>query len=128
MLPAMEYKEEAAALWHSYVPARGQADTVQGELIRAIEKLRDEAQRNGNVNWCKGHVILANYVGNQLVGSGLFDTAGVAEITSNISRVLDFDHPETADFPYDELTDRVVQWSRTHPQSVARERNPDLHL
>jgi hypothetical protein len=29
---------------------RGLADTVQGELLRAVEKLRDEAQRNGNVN------------------------------------------------------------------------------
>lgn len=124
----MEYEEEARALWHTYVPRRGQADTVQGELIRAIEKLRDEAQRNGNVNWGNGHVILANYVRDQLVGSGIFDAAGVAEVNGNVSRVLDFDHPETSDLPYDELTDRVVQWSRSHPQPVARVRNPDLHL
>ncbi len=43
----MKYREEAKALWKSAVPSRGQADTVQGELLRATEKLRDEAMRNG---------------------------------------------------------------------------------
>jgi hypothetical protein len=30
----------AAWIWHDLVPKSGQADTVQGELLRAIEKLR----------------------------------------------------------------------------------------
>jgi hypothetical protein len=42
----VRYFEEARSLWQQYVPARGQAGTVQGELIRAVEKLRDEAQRD----------------------------------------------------------------------------------
>jgi hypothetical protein len=47
----VKYFEEAKHLWRTYVPKQGQSETVQGELIRAIEKLRDEAQRNGNGNW-----------------------------------------------------------------------------
>jgi hypothetical protein len=47
----VEYFEEARSLWLRYVPPRGQAETVQGELIRAAEKLRNEAQRNANLNW-----------------------------------------------------------------------------
>ena len=69
----------------------GQADTVQGELIRAVERLRDEAYRNGNVDWGDGHVILVE------------------------------DPPEESDGPYDRLTDRVVEWSRAHPEPVPRE-------
>ncbi|MFD3274338.1 hypothetical protein ACE3MS_30040 [Paenibacillus dendritiformis] len=53
----MKYFNEAKYLWQTYVPKQGQAETVQGELIRAIEKLRGEAQRNGNINWDKGFVI-----------------------------------------------------------------------
>ena len=53
----MKYYAEAKRLWSTYVPKNGQADTVQGELIRAIEKLRDEVQRNGNGNWDRGHQI-----------------------------------------------------------------------
>lgn len=53
----MKYFNEAKYFWQTYVPKQGQAETVQGELIRAIEKLRGEAQRNGNINWDKGFVI-----------------------------------------------------------------------
>ncbi len=39
------------ALWDRYVPASGQADTVQGELIRAAARVRSECHRNGMLNW-----------------------------------------------------------------------------
>jgi hypothetical protein len=123
-----KYREEAGRLWRTYVPARGQAETVQGELIRAVEKLRDEAQRNGNVNWGKGHVILSNYLRNTLIDSGPFDAAAVEEIGRDIDRVLDFEHPETDDDPYNRLSDRVVEWARAHPHPVPHERNPGLLL
>lgn len=50
----MDHFEEAKAIWHMFVPKSGQADRVQGELLRAVEKLRDEATRNGNINWDRG--------------------------------------------------------------------------
>lgn len=34
----MEYFNEAKFLWQNYVPKSGQAETIQGELIRAIVK------------------------------------------------------------------------------------------
>ena len=45
------YAEECIYLWKNHVPEQGQADTLQGELLRQIEKLRYEAQDNGNINW-----------------------------------------------------------------------------
>jgi len=69
----MSYETEARTIWKTYVPPSGQAKTVQGELLRAVEKLRDEAQRNGNVNWDDGHKILARFVRTTLIDSGLFD-------------------------------------------------------
>ena len=123
----MRYPEEARTLWQTYVPARGQADTVQGELIRAIEKLRDEAQRNGNVNWDESHVILAEFVRDRLLGSKLFDEAASAEIERDVGRLLEPEVPETSDEPYDRLTDRVVEWARAHPDPVPHEPNPRLH-
>ncbi len=49
-----EYLEIGRFIWSNYVPKSGQSETVQGELLRAIEKLRDEAHRNGNINWMTG--------------------------------------------------------------------------
>lgn len=38
----MKYFEEAKYIWGNYVPNSEQADTVEGELIRAIERLQCE--------------------------------------------------------------------------------------
>lgn len=123
----MRYEAEARDLWNTQVPPRGQAATVQGELIRAIEKLRDEAQRNANVNWDEGHVILAEFVRDTLLASGLFDEPAIEEIGRDVARVLDEEFPETSDEPFDRLTDRAVEWARAHPEPVAHTRNPALH-
>ena len=125
---SVRHFEEAQTLWHTYVPPDGQAATVQGELIRAVEKLRDEAQRNGNVNWRDDHVILVGYVRDTLLNSGLFDEAAVQEIERDSQRLLDFERPETADETYDRLTDRIVEWSQAHPEPVPREPNPALRI
>ena len=124
----MKYGKEAGELWRTYVPRRGQAETVQGELIRAVEKLRDEAQRNGNINWGPSHARLAEYVRDTLVSSGVFDADAEREIRQDVDRLLNFEEPETEDDPYDRLTDRLVEWSRAQAGPVAREPDPDLHL
>ena len=123
----IKYFDEAKALWVTYVPKRGQADTVQGELMRAIEKLRDEAQRNGNINWDDGHEILAAYVRDTLIGSGVFAADAEAEISADVTRLLDYERPETSDDPFDRLSDRVVEWARAQEGPVPRDHNPDLH-
>jgi hypothetical protein len=48
--------------------------------MRAVETLRDEAHRNGNVNWDGGHVILATFVRDTLIVSGQFDAAASVEL------------------------------------------------
>lgn len=126
-LGAMRFEAEAAQLWRTYVPRSGQAATVQGELIRAVEKLRDEAQRNGNCNWDGGFEILAGFLRSRLVDSGIFSAQVVAEIEHDANRLLSFEYPEIDDGPYDRLTDRVVEWARAHPGPVPHQRNPDLH-
>ena len=124
----MKYFDEARVLWKRYVPKRGQADTVQGELIRGVEKLRDEAQRNGNVNWKSDHAMMVAYIPRTLVDSGLFDAAAVLEIETDAKRLLDYENPETSDLPYDRLTDRIVEWSRAQADPVPRQQDPKLHI
>jgi hypothetical protein len=123
----MQYFEEARDLWRTYVPRNGQAETVQGELIRAVEKLRDAAHRNGNVNWDDGYEILARFLRDTLATSGIFAPAIVEQIDRDVARLLHFDVPETDDEPYDRLTDRVVEWARAHPDPLPHEHNRDLH-
>lgn len=47
----MKYADECNYIMQNMIPESGQANSLQGELLRECEKLRDEAQRNGNYNW-----------------------------------------------------------------------------
>ena len=68
-------REVASWIWHNLVPPRGQASTVQGELLRAVEKLRWEAQENGNINWDEGFLILLSFLETQFLGHAGFGEA-----------------------------------------------------
>ncbi len=122
-----EYFEKAKYLWQTFVPKSGQAETVQGELIRAVEKLRDEAQRNGNGNWDTGHEILAKYIETTLINSGEFKRKEIKQIKSDIKRLLDYDYPYTEDEIYDRLTNKIVDWYLENQEPIPHNENPDLH-
>jgi hypothetical protein len=124
----MKYFEEARQLWRTHVPPRGQSDTVEGELIRAVEKLRDEAQRNGNVNWRPDHELLASFIRDTLVGSEIFDVDAIEEIHADVEALIDFEHPVTSDEPYDRLADRIVEWSHSHRDPVPHQHRADLNI
>ena len=73
-----EYLEKGKFIWQNFVPKSGQAETVQGELLRAIEKLRDEAHRNGNANFNKNcHGILVEYLREKLTDKKILDRKSV---------------------------------------------------
>lgn len=122
----MLYFNAAKYLWKTYVPKRGQAETVQGELIRAVEKLRDEAHRNGNINWDEGHEALAGYLLEHLTSSGAFDARMCMRIKADLDRIMDFERPYTEDDLYDRLIDRVVEWWMCNPEPIPHEYNDAL--
>jgi hypothetical protein len=124
----VEYLQEARSLWQTSVPRCGQAATVQGELLRAVEKLRDEAQRNGNLNWGSGQEAFIAYLRENLIGSALFGQAAAQEIEADLDRLGKFEYPETSELPYGRLTDRVIEWCHAHPEPVPHTRNPHLHI
>ena len=123
----MKYFKEAKELWNNLVPKNGQATSVQGELIRAIEKLRDEAQRNGNINWDEGHVILSDFILKYLEEDKAFSEVERSRIKELVSRIKKFDNPYVKDDIYDELTDYVVEWTKRQSGLLPNSHNPSLH-
>ena len=122
----MHHFEEAKSIWQNYVPKRGQAETVQGELLRAVEKLRDESIRNGNANWDNGFEILLAYLGDHLTDPTVYPAEVIAGTRSVLSRLQDYDHPYLEDDFYDQLGDRVVEYFRFYG-SLPHANNPSLH-
>lgn len=121
----MQFLDEAKFIWREFVPRSGQAETVQGELLRAVEKLRDEALRNGNGNWDNGFEILLCYLEQRLLDRSTYSAASIARTRSILGRLRNFKKPLLEDEPYDELGDRVVEFYRCHG-SLPHTPNPNL--
>ena len=82
----MQHFEVCKNLWKTKVGKTGQADTLQGELLREVEKLRGEAMDNGNRNWDDNFAFFCDNIKQTLADSKLFD----AKRLDNLSRLLDF--------------------------------------
>ena len=118
--------EEAKSIWQTFVPKRGQAETVQGELLRSVEKLRDESTRNGNMNWDSGFEILLQFAESRLTDPAVYPPEVIASTSAALSRLRNYEHPYLEDDLFDQLGDRVVEYFR-HYGSLPHANNPSLH-
>ena len=126
-MPEPNYTEIGKFIWQNYVPKSGQADTVQGELLRANEKLRDESQRNGNINWDQGHEILARFILETLQSSSDVSAEAKVQLERDILRILDYEHPYTKDDLFDRVEKVIFDWYLWNKEPIPRSKNPDLH-
>jgi hypothetical protein len=123
-----DYFEIAKIIWQKLVPKSGQAETVQGELLRAIEKLSDEAQRNGNINFHKNcHGLLIEYLRKYLADKTIFEPEKIIEINSDLERLSKFNYPYTEDDIYDRITNRIVDWYLKNPIQIPHQKNDKLY-
>ena len=110
----MKHFDEARQIWRRFVPPSGQATTVQGELLRAVEKPRDGAMRNGNGNWDQGFEILLDFLGNKLDDRAVFTAERIAGNREALARPRNFENPCLDDELYDQFSDCVVEYFRFH--------------
>lgn len=122
-----KYEVLGRHIWKNYVPSSGQSECVQGELLRAIEKLRDEAHRNGNANWDVGHEILAKYILDTLVTENDVSSKSKLVLKTDIKRILKFEAPYLEDDLFDRVTHIILAWCHLHTDPIPRNINPDLY-
>ena len=121
-----DYLEIGRFIWREYVPKNGQAATVQGELLRASEKLRDECHRNGNANWDSGHEILAKFILDTLTTSDSVPGHAKDQLTRDIERVMDYEHPYSEDDLFDRIERVIFDWYLLNKEPIPRSPNPAL--
>lgn len=123
-----KYDEKAQFIWDNYVPKKGQAEFVVGELLRAIEKLRDEANRNGNINFNeKCHGILVDFLREILTDEKVFDSETILEINNELDLLSIEDEPQTGDEIYDWISDRIIDWNLVYVKPIKHNKNPELY-
>lgn len=76
-----QYFAECKFIWKNYVPKYGQASCLQGELLREIEKIRGEAQNNGNINWDDDYTYFCEFIKEKLNEQDVFSSEDKQEIT-----------------------------------------------
>lgn len=123
-----EYLDQAKFIWKNYVPKSGQSEYVQGELLRAIEKLRDEAHRNGNINFNpKCHLILIEYLRTKLSDRKVFNQLTIDKINDDLDQISIDDEPYMQDDIFDRIAERIVDWDRFYEDPIPHEKNDELY-
>lgn len=83
------YFKECKYIWTNLVPKTGQANSVQGEMLRMAEKLRHEAIDNGNINWDDNFEYFCDFLKEQLADSNLFDETKSKKLKQVVNYIKD---------------------------------------
>lgn len=113
------WKELSAKLWDELVPPRHAAPTVQGELLRCIGSLTDEAYRNGNINWGSHHIEMVNLLENYLL-DGSLDSQQEADLRPAIRALKHYRNPDLSGdgSPHYLVSEAVVNWCLANRQLI----------
>ena len=143
--PEPAFEQRFGLLWKELVPNSGEAETLQGEIIRSVGGLEDEYNRNGNVNWEPGgyHCEYVEFLKRHLADPGTFDSATVNEIRDAAEQVrlaaedLDTEAFEgetiqvqkhNADEAFKVLMVSAVEWCKQHPQPIRKQPGQDFWI
>jgi hypothetical protein len=117
----------AGWIWKNLVPKSGQANTVQGELLRAVEKLSWEAQNNGNGNWDVGFEKLTTFLRATLGAEHRLSAQMQKSVRRDLDTLSNFEEPYIEDDLYDRLTEAVVAYCRLNPVLIAKSVDPNQY-
>ena len=140
------YFEECKYIWKNYVPKNGQATNLQGELLREIEKIRCEAQDNGNMNWDDDYSYFCDFISNKLCEQSIFSDREKEEINLimsyikecgiyaqkyNSGKILENDIDVnkiayTEDNLYNIIADRIGQLQKESGRPIPYEKNNNI--
>jgi len=120
--------EECKYIWQHFVPQRGQSDYLQGELLRQVEKLRNEACDNGNMNWDDNFEWFCDFLKKTLIDSKLF----IEKDEKRIDTILTFlkenpEFPYTQNDVYDYLADAVGTFYLAHKEPIPYEKKAHIY-
>lgn len=141
-----KYFDECKFIWKNYVPKNGQATTLQGELLREIEKIRCEAQDNGNINWDNDYTYFCDFISKKLSEQNIFSKSEKEEIVLIMSylkecgiyaqnyhkgeileNAVDIDKlAYVKDNLYDIICDKIGQLHKEHGTALPYEKNNEI--
>lgn len=89
------------------IPVRGEAETIEGEMLRGLDILQDEAYRNGNANYSKNHKAFADFILENLTTFTKTNNDDIKRINDAVKKLMKAEYPCLEDDVYDYLTDQI---------------------
>ncbi len=89
------------------IPVRGEAESLEGEMLRELDILRDEAYRNGNVNYSSTHKGYAKFILDNLTTFTKTRNTDIIKISGAVKKLMIPEQPYLEDDVYDYLTDEI---------------------
>lgn len=112
--PGERWQDTLNKLFEQLVPPSGEANSVQGELVRCSNKLVDEAMRNANGNFNAWYRGLGHFLERLLTEP--FSASEQAALRTDIKALtrgtLDGD-------VHRRVAEAVVRWCKAHPRLIA---------
>ena len=114
-----------AELWEDLVPEEGEANSIQGEILRAVGRLAGEDRRNGCVNWDKYFEELVEFLRARLPNERVFNATQRARILQDLDAVLVNGREgiprEVIRLVFGRLIEDAAAYCRACPELVPRE-------
>lgn len=110
------WQKQHGELWNLLVPGSGQADTVQGEVIRISGKLGYEILDNGAINWDKDFKALSQALLTYLHMGNPLSEKEYNELASIIRSIKKADEAEI-----NRMTELSVKWVTLNPDPIMAE-------
>ena len=142
-----QYFDVCQNIWKTRVPRSGQASTLQGEMLRQAEKLRNEARDNGNLNWDDDFSWFCDFLKETFKESGVFEQDQLNQLLTVLETIkktgeyaADFNTghiPEEEVDPdkiayveddlYNFIEDGIALFSMKNPEDIPYEENEFIH-
>lgn len=83
------YANELNEIWERFIPKKGAATSLQGEMLRELEKMQFEIQDNGMINWDEDYDYFCDFLTKNLKEvSGLTDEQRVTALRA-VSKITE---------------------------------------
>lgn len=109
-------------LWKKLVPPRGQAGTVQGEVIRCSGKLARELMDNGAINWDVDYRKMLKKMPEYFKMGNSLEQSMQQETEAIVSKILKMKHPEMIDNEPERIMEFAVEYVRQNPSPIQLEK------
>jgi hypothetical protein len=141
----LSIQERFSQLWKTLVPVGGEAETLQGEILRSVGRLEDEYNRNGNINWEPGdyHCEFVEFLKRHLADRNTFDQTTVQQIRDAAEKVrlaaedlaTKYEDGQeiqvqkhSADAALKFLMERAVEWCDKNPKPIYKPAGQDFWI